>query len=62
MLRIEFYHDGEQLYWWQHDHLDMWSRLQVAFRIIFKSRVGFSTTGSNDGRITVYKGGRQYKL
>lgn len=62
MLRIEFWHDDEQQWYFQASKFSVWKRIELAIRIIIRGHVSIHTYGGPSTKVYKDVGGRRYKL
>lgn len=55
MLRIDFYHDGQQVFFYQIDKMSLFKRIALAVRIMYMSHISISTISSDEVTVTQYK-------
>jgi len=56
-LRLDFEHEGKQIWYFEHDNFSLLNRLKLAFTIVTSANVHIKT----DGKATRRIGGVEYK-
>jgi hypothetical protein len=61
-LRFEFWHDGEQQYFWDASEVGLLKRMMIAWWIVASGKVMLHTNSDDKTNVTKTVGGREYKL
>jgi len=56
-LRLDFEHEGKQIWYFEHDNFSLLNRLKLAFKIVTSENVQIKT----DGKATRRIGGVEYE-